>query len=310
MPAGIAGEGPPSVSPVLPARGTESGCRSPPGLALFSLRRACMILVMAQRPGYLIYQEPPRRPLTARNLEDFALCPQKFLLSFFVSPAQSDRFRGGPAALQRAARAALLACYREGGPAQVPVERLLEAFEAHWDGSLCADSLEEEQLHRQGQEMLRRYHEQHAAAPTRVLAVDQRLEAEIGGHRFVAVADRVDDLGQGTLLLRYRTTRDMPGPKALAKDLSTALLLLVGEAAYQRPAQAAIYALRAGRLVVAEISPAQKRAWEEEIVARAAQVRAARDYPTNVGQHCRVCRCRPLCPAWHPPKPEAEEGRQ
>jgi len=265
---------------------------------------------MLQPPGYLIYQEPPRRPLTARNLDDYALCPQKFLLSFFVSPTASDRFRGGPAALQRAARSALIACYREGGPSQVPVARLLEAFEAHWDGSLCADSLEEEQLHRQGLEMLRRYHQQHAGAPVRVLAVDQRLEAEIGGHRFVAVADRVDDAEEAVLLLRYRTTRQTPGPKALGKDLSIALLLLVGEAAYGRPAQAAIYALRPGRLVRAEISPTRKRAWEEDLVARAAQVRAARDYPTNVGRHCRVCRCRPLCPAWHSPKPEAGEWRQ
>ena len=262
---------------------------------------------MSQAPGYVIYQEPPRRPLTARNLADYALCPQKFLLSFFVSRHASERFQGGSAALHGAARAALTECYRQGGPRSVPPERLLELFKQHWEGRLCADSLEEEQLQRQGQEMMRRYHQDHAAETAPTVGLDLRMEADLGEHRFVAVVDRAfQEDGEPLTLVRYKTTRQVPGPGGLAKDVSLALLLLVGEAHFEEAAQAAVYALRPGKLVVAELGQAERRAWGEQFVQQATAVRRARDYPTVVGRHCSVCRCRSLCPYWHPPQPREE----
>jgi hypothetical protein len=141
------------------------------------------------------------------------------------------------------------------------------------------------------------------------VALDLRMEADLGEHRFVAVVDRaLEEPGEALTLLRYRTTRQAPGPGQLGKDPSTALLLLVGEAHWGRPAQAAIYALRAARLVTAEISAAQREAWREQFVTQATAIRRARDYPTVVARHCSVCRCRPLCPAWHPPAPREEEA--
>ena len=257
---------------------------------------------MADITGYVVYQEPPRRPLTARNLEDYALCPQKFLLSFFTPRGQAERFRGGPAALQQAVRAALVECYRQGGPPAVPAERLLAGFEAAWEGSLCADTLEEEQLHAQGRRMLSEYHAQHQAEPVRAIANDLRLEAGIGEHRFVAVADRVDEAEGGLLtLLRYRTAREVPGPRALGREASVALLLLGGEAHFARPAQVGVCAVRRGQLVLAEISDAQRTEWEARLAAQAEALRQARAYPTRVGRHCQVCRSRAQCPAWARP---------
>ena len=284
---------------------------------------------MPDSPAYVIYQEPPRRPLTARNLSDFALCPQKFLLSFFVSRQAAERFLGGAAALHEGVRAALIQCYREGGPAASPAERLLGLFEQNWEGRLCADSLEEEQLHRQGLEMLRRYHAAHEAETARTVALDLRMEADLGEHRFVAVVDRaLQEAGEPLTLLRYKTTRQVPGPGGLAKDPSLALLLIVGEthfgssgaltggcrgeytakAAPTRAAQAAIYAVRTEKRVVAAIGEAERRAWRELFVQQATAVRRAREYPTVVGRHCSVCRCRSICPAWHPPPPREETG--
>ena len=208
-------------------------------------------------------------------------------------------------------RAALLEGYREGGPGAVGAARLVELFEQHWEGRLCADSLEEEQLHRQGQEMLRKFTAAHEAETARTVALDLRMEADLGPHRFVAVADRVVEEPEEAApltLLRYKTTRQIPGPGPLGKDLSLALLLLVGEAHFSREAQAALYAVRAGRLVVAEISAAQREVWREQLTVQATAIRRAHDYPTVVGRHCSVCRCRSLCPAWHPQKPPEEEA--
>lgn len=291
------------------ARGTAATSRGRPLLAAWppsepSGGSLAPPHLMTQIPGYIIYQEPPRRPLTARNLADYALCPQKFLLSFFVSRAAYEHFQGGSAALQHAARAALLDCYRQGGPAQVSVTQLLEWFEQHWEGTLCADGLEEEQLHRRGQEMLRRYHQAQTADSASTVALDLRMEADLGEHRFVSVVDyarRAQD--QPLTLLRFRTTRQVPGPRKLGQEASIALMLLVGEAHFGEPAQAGVYGLHPGKLVVAELGEGERAAWREQFRQQATTIRRARDYPTVVGRHCSVCRCRSLCPYWHPPLP-------
>jgi hypothetical protein len=259
---------------------------------------------------YIIYQEPPRRALTARNLGDFALCPQKFLLSFFVSRQAGERFLGGAAALHAGVRAALIEGYREGGPGPVGAERLEELFEQHWEGRLCADSLEEEQLHRQGREMLAKFWAAPAGATGRTVGLDLRMEAGLGAHRFVAVADRVvEEEGAPLTLLRYKTARQTPGPGPLGRDLSLAVLLLVGEAHWEREARVGICAVRAGRLVLAEIGATQREAWREQLATQATAIRRAREYPTVVGRHCSVCRCRGICPAWHPAPAREEEAQ-
>jgi RecB family exonuclease len=260
---------------------------------------------MTDTPQFTLYREPPRRALTARNLEDYDLCPQKYLLSFFQPPRETGRALGGPAALHQAVRAALLELDRAGGPEAVPEARLLEWFEAAWEGGCCADSLEEEQLHAQGLAMLRRYREARAGETARVLATDLRLEAEIGGHPFVAVADRVEEAPDGTLtLLRYKTTRRPPGPGELAGDLSAGVLLLVGERHFGRPVEVAICAVRSGQTVRADFPPDARKELEARLSETAERLRRATDYPPRRGKACRACRSRAQCPAWHPaPEP-------
>ena len=251
-------------------------------------------------PGFVLYQELPRRPLTARNLDDFAVCPQKYLLSFFQPPGETERTLGGSAALHQAVRAALVELYREGGSEAVPPERLAEWFEERWDGAACADSREEEALHREGLELLRKYHEAHSAEPPRVLDSDLRMEAELGGHQFVAIADRVDEGPDGALtLVRYKTTRRPPGPGELAADLSAGLLALVGARHFARPVRVAIEALRPGTVVLAEFPAGAQAELERSLARQAEQIRRATDYPTRQSaKTCRHCRARSRCPAW------------
>ncbi len=241
-----------------------------------------------------------RRQLTARNLEDFRLCPHKYLLSLLLTPADSRKFLGGPAALQRATRAALVECYRDGGPQQVPLDSLLELFEQDWEGRLCSDSLEEAQLHARGVDVLTAYHHAHHDQPNQTIAVALRLAGEIEGFSFVAVADRVDRDESGLItLLRYRSASKTPGPGALGKDISAGLLLLLGTMHYApQPCQSAIYALRRGRLTVAEIDEAQLARVREQIIETATELKSAQDFPAHKGQHCRWCRSRANCPAW------------
>jgi len=241
-----------------------------------------------------------QRRLTARNLRDFELCPQKYLLSLSVAPPEARQFIGGPAALQSAIRGTLIDCYRRGGPQQISHQDLVALFEQHWKGELCADSLEESQLHSRGAKMLTDYYQTHHQTPNQTIAGDLRLVGEIAGHDFVAVADRVDRDEAGMItLLRYKTSASPPGPGTLGKDLSAGLLLLLGVSHYQpQPCQTAIYALRPQRVIVADIDPDQRQRLREQIIALADEVHSAQDFPTQKGQHCRWCRSRAQCPAW------------
>jgi len=241
-----------------------------------------------------------KRRLTARNLRDFELCPQKYLLSLSVAPAEARQFIGGPAALQSAVRGTLIHCYRQGGPQQVSQQNLLDLFEQHWEGELCADSLEQRQLHSRGIRLLTEYYQAHRQAPNQTIAVDLRLTGELAGHDFVAVADRVDrDESDVITLLRYKTSASPPGPGALAKDISAGLLLLLGKQHYpSKQCQTAIYALRPQRLIVADIDPEQRQQLREQITTLADEVHSAKQFPTQTGQHCRWCRSRAQCPAW------------
>ncbi len=273
--------------------------------------------------GHIVTPQPPQQPLTARNLEDFALCPQKYLLSFFTTPAESRRFIGGPAALHRALRSALVQAYQMGGPGQVSAASLLRLFEQNWEGELCADSLEEEQLHSEGVQILEAYHQTHKNQPNEAIASDMRFEDEIAGHRFVAVADRVDQAEDGTItLLRYKSSHRPPSPAELAKDISAGLLLLLGQAhfadqdlsaeaalAAKTDCQVAVYALRPGRLVVAPIDQAQRNSLQERIINLAHSIRQAQQFPTNKGRHCRWCRSQARCPAWRDAHYQPEEGQ-
>jgi len=241
-----------------------------------------------------------QRRLTARNLQDFELCPQKYLLSLSVAPAKARQFIGGPAALQSAVRGALIDCYRRDGPQQLSQQNLLDLFEQHWQGALCVDSLEERQLHGRGIRLLTNYHQAHHQKPNQTIAVDLRLTSEIAGHDFVAVADRVDRDESGVItLLRYKTSTSPPGPGSLGKDISAGLLLLLGSQHYaSEQCQTAIYALRPQRLIIADIDPNQRQQLRERIVALAEEVHSAQDFPTQKGQYCRWCRSRAQCPAW------------
>ncbi|HUS81261.1 MAG TPA: PD-(D/E)XK nuclease family protein [Armatimonadota bacterium] len=239
------------------------------------------------------------RPLTARAIVDWHECPMKFMLSQFVGHAESRRFIGGPAALHQAVRDALVECYRLGGPPRVPLSDLLAMFEQHWDGGLCADSLEEERLHALGVKMLSEYHAGHQQAGTEIVEVDERMEVELGGHRFVAVADVVlREQDGGVNALRWLTTRKPPSLNDMAESPSWGLLFVAARERYpDEDLSVTMYSLRrqAGHRVSytdEQLAPLVRR-----LTAAADRITVATQFPTTTGTHCRWCRARGRCPA-------------
>ena len=246
-------------------------------------------------------QLPPEfyeQALTARMLDDFATCPRKFLLSFFVTREEGRHFRGGPAVLHQAIRQALLHSYKVGGPAKQPLADLLVAFERHWEGHLCADAVEEEQLHDQGLQMLRDYHAAHSAEQVIVEATDLRLTGKVGEQEFVAVADLVlRREPEGLEAYRFVTSRRPLSAKELPKDISAQLLWLLVKENLGK-ARVLYYALRQGQVREVALSPDEEEYLRRDLVSRAARVRREREFQPQKGRYCRWCRSRAKCPLW------------
>ena len=251
-----------------------------------------------QSAGYILTLEAPAGPLSARNLEDYLLCPRKYLLSYFVARGQSVRHIGGPAMVARAVRAALVEGYSAlapGSPEPYSLDRLIAAFEEHWDGRVCADALEEQNLHRDALRMLQTHWEQ--PLPLGQGAhTDLRLEAEVAGHPMVAVADVASEAPPR--VVRFTTSRRPPSPGKLTSDLSLGLLWLLGAQRLGPATGGLLVDLRQGRVMQYALDDAAAAALEARIADIASRIRRERDFPPYKGKPCHWCRSRADCPAW------------
>ncbi|MDI9585894.1 MAG: PD-(D/E)XK nuclease family protein [Acidobacteriota bacterium] len=245
-------------------------------------------------PQYVLLPERPSGPLSARNLEDYRQCPRKYLLSAFVTREQADSHVGGPAILSRAVRAALLSMYAAGGPDALPLGALERIFEDNWDGRACRDSREEEDLHRDGLRIIAAHH----AAPLDLpspLATDVRLEQEIGGEAFVAVADLVS--AEGSHVARFTTSRRPPSPGQIANEMPWTTLFVLARAAH--PGSTVLMVdLRRNRTVEVALDEAKEREATQMLLEVTAKINADRAFEPVTGKHCQWCRSRKDCPAW------------
>ncbi|MHB8997262.1 MAG: PD-(D/E)XK nuclease family protein [Armatimonadota bacterium] len=242
------------------------------------------------------------QPLSARMLDDFGICPRKFLLSFFTSRDAERHFRGGTAALHQAVRAAVLEWWALGGPAQVSAQAMQDSFEANWDGSLCADSLEEQRLHAQGRKILLDYHTRTVTRQTEAHATDVRMTGQIGEQTFVAVADLLLSPEPGQVsFVRLTTSRSPLGPTQLAKDVSARLLWLLAQ---EHPLQGAVdrrvvyEALRKPAEHEVLLTPDEEQHARRDIASRVARIHRETAFEPSKGKQCRWCRSRARCPAW------------
>ncbi len=241
----------------------------------------------------------PERPFTARNLADYHQCPQKFLLSQFISREETRRFLGGPATLHQALRAALVHCYRLGGPAEAAPEAMVEAFEDEWDGSACADSLEEERLHSRGMKLLREYYETHRGPFPQALEVDFRMEIELGDHDFVAVADAVmREEDGGVNALRWLSTRQPPSVEEIRNSPGWGLLFAGTREHFEgEDVSVTMYSLRRGSGQRVRFAPDELEGLVRRLPRTADRIRVATEFPPSPGPYCRWCRARSRCPA-------------
>ncbi len=242
------------------------------------------------------------RPLTAREIEDFALCPRRFLLAQFVSREETRRFLGGPAVLHNALRGSIVRLYRESNPADGAETRLLQSFDELWEGELCADSVEEERLAAQGRRILPAFAAGWVGERPAALAADMSLSGEVCGVALVAVADLVlaaAGEGEPIEVVRFNSRRRPPGPADLAKDLSAGVLLVLARQEFApREVKVGYYCLRPGRLVDVTMSDEAVEYLRHDVGSRVKRMRRETEFAPRKGKHCRWCRVRSRCEIW------------
>jgi hypothetical protein len=238
------------------------------------------------------------RAWTAGNLNDYALCPRKLVLSLF-SAAGQRRALGAGQALRGAVRAVLVAADQQGGVLTWSLEKLRDEFRRRFDRAACADSLEEEQTERLGLGMIARFQAEQRGRAVELIAADERFEAVFEDLHFAAVADRVEREADGVLFVaRFDVTSKPPGPERLQRDFSMGLLVAVVTAKLDEVPTGRSYALRAGKVYDVSLDAAQLEVIRRRAITTARSLRADTEFEPRPGDQCRWCRVRSSCSAW------------
>jgi len=239
------------------------------------------------------------RPLTGRQLGDFAQCPRRFLLTQFVSEKEDRRFRGAAAVLHQALRGAIVEFYRAGGGASGAAAKLHAHFEDLFEGELCADAMEEDRTRKRGLGMLDDFCGAWIPEHAEAADVDVYMNLALEQQAFAASADLVFPDDDGLLVIRLNSRRDPPSPAELAKETSARLLALAARDHYADDlGRVAYYSLTRGRLIDIDLADEQMAQFSRDIESRAARMRREVLFEPRKGRHCRWCRARSRCGVW------------
>jgi len=247
------------------------------------------------------------RPLGPRHLADHELCPHKYYLSALGRAREVAHPVGAPRALHGALVRALQETLVVQAKGPAGVERLLETFEAAFDGTACADTWEEERYRRDGRLILEQYYAGGQLERLGRVEVAVVVSGDLDGQPVYARADVVADVGDaGTVLVTYHSARRTPSPSELQEDLRTGLLQVLaarhwapgGGSPRPGPFSCEVHALRSGQVLTATKSEEQLEAVRARALDRIERIRYDSVFPTARGSHCRWCRSKPICPAW------------
>lgn len=239
------------------------------------------------------------RPLTGRQLSDFAECPRRFLLSQFVSDKEERRYRGAAAVLHQGLRDAIVEFYRSAVDVADAARQLRPLFEQHFEGALCADTMEESRTEARGLKMLEEF--AHAWLPEHPTArdTDLRLAITIDGQAFASSADLLFAENAGTTVIRLNSRRPAPSASDLLSEPSAVLLALAAaELEGERLECVGYYSLSESRLIPVEIPPDQIDYVRRDLVSRAARMRRETQFAPRKGRQCRWCGARGRCEVW------------
>lgn len=267
-----------------------------------------LFAVASAPPGSFGTLEPDTPPLldargrvrlSYTRIDQFQSCPRRFRYTYI------DRLPTLPSpalSLGSAVHGALEAFYDHKLPGCPSEEQLLGYLYDAWDQRGFVGLPREEQLryYRHAQDVLRRYHQRHAASYRLPAATEAWFELPVTDQAVVVGSiDRVDVDDDGALhIVDYKTNRRVGDRRRVAGSLQLALYALACRHLYGRlPATVSLDFVVPGVEVRVPLEDLDLDAAEAAVLTTADRVRAGEDTPTP-GPLCDWCDHRAICPAW------------
>ncbi len=246
---------------------------------------------------------PPAFPITrlsATAVESYEVCPLQFKLE------REWRIpRDVPAAmLYGASMHMVLKTYYESVRLERPLseDEVIELFRSDFAQAVIEDPYQRELYERQGVQQLRDFLAiaKRSATP-RVLHTEERFEVKLGTATVVGRIDRIDDLGNGrVVIVDYKTGK--PRAQEDADDsLQLSIYAMAAREKWGYEAERLVfYNFEENRSIATRRDRLQldgARAKVEDVAQRVLEG----DFDPTPGYHCRFCSYRNLCPATEKP---------
>jgi DNA helicase-2/ATP-dependent DNA helicase PcrA len=177
-------------------------------------------------------------------------------------------------------------------------DQLIELFKTDLSTAGIEEKYQHELYERQGIEQLREFLANCKRAPVpQVLHTEEWFEMQIGQAKVVGRIDRIDQLGNGHVVITdYKTGRPKSQEDA-DKSLQLSIYALAAREKWGYQAdQIVFYNLEENSAVVTRRSESQLQECKHKVEEVAGKI-AAEDFDAKPGFYCTFCAYRSLCPA-------------
>lgn len=182
------------------------------------------------------------------------------------------------------------------------LEEAMGAYEESWIDTGFSSPEEMQEAFGDGKELLQRYMERHAAAPSqaKVLMVEKQLRMAFGeDFDLIGRLDRLDEHPDGTLeIIDYKSGRQEVSAEDVHSDIAMSIYqLLLRERYPDRPIRATIVALRSGTSATASLSGEELDVLKQDLWELGRMILGANweERTPNLRRLCRTCDFLPLC---------------
>jgi DNA helicase-2/ATP-dependent DNA helicase PcrA len=234
--------------------------------------------------------------LSASALQTYEICPLQFKLE------REWRIPGEvPAAMEYGAtiHRILLAYYASVRLGRtIEEDQLVELFKTDLRAAGIEERYQQDLYERQGIEQLREFLANCKRAPVpKVLHTEERFEMQIGQAKVVGRIDRIDELGNGRVVITdYKTGRPKSQEDA-DRSLQLSIYALAAREKWGYHAdQIVFYNLEDNSSIVTRRTENQLQDCKHEVEEVARKI-AAQEFDAKPGFYCGFCAYRTLCPA-------------
>lgn len=259
--------------------------------------------VLVDVPAELEPERPPlideqgRVRLSFSRIDTYRTCPRMFRYRYV------DRLPGKPApalSFGTSIHEALERFYDRKLPEEPTEDELVGFLYDAWDSSgfRAVDRDEQTRWYRQGQQVLRRYHQRVTGSYQLPVATEAWFELPFDNAVVVGSIDRVDDDDGALRVVDYKTNKRVKARDRVKQSLQLSIYALACEHLYgQLPATVALDFVVAGREIVVDVDDLDLDAARSAIEETAEAIRAEAFQPTPM-RLCDWCDFRAACPAW------------